>query len=140
MENNELYRYVVAVRAIMKEYGKMNDEDFIQHVVTCCKEAEELHTSLEEEITALQDLERDIKAERHEKLKERARIEYPFEEGERVLVKEYASRNKDWQEGIFSGTKIQWGDIVPIIFKVKKDGTASKFTFFESKGTEVRKK
>lgn len=140
MENNELYRYVVAVRAIMKEYGKMNDEDFIQHVVTCCKEAEELHTSLEEEIIALQDLEKEIKAERYEKLKERARIEYPFEEGEHVLVKDYVSRNKEWQEGIFAGTKVQWGDIVPIIFKVKKDGTASKFTFFESRRTEVKKK
>lgn len=68
-QDSRLYKYVIAVDAIMEHYGKMSDEDFITHVITCCKEAKELNTTPEEEIAELESKIQELKLQLAEKKK-----------------------------------------------------------------------
>jgi len=138
MKNNELYRYLVAVRAIMKEYGKMEDADFIEHVATCCKEAEGLTTTLEEEIYELTELKRQIESLISKKKKELFERDNRFDIGEHILFDQCG--NGKFKEGIYLGNRMEYGNVVPIVAKLKKDGTQSKNHFYNTFKTVIKKK
>ena len=48
MEKKDLYKYVIAVKAILAAEGQMSNEDFVKHALTCCKEAEGLNVEEDE--------------------------------------------------------------------------------------------
>ena len=139
MEQSEnLHKYVIAVNAIMKYYGKMSDDDFITHVVTCCKEATELTTTPEEEIKEIEETIDKLKSLLVDK--KRALFEQinQFDCEERVLVDPWG--NGRWEEGIYLGNREERGSVIPMVAKIKKDGTKSKNLFMTTKWTKLKKK
>lgn len=136
-QDSKLYKYVIAVDAIMEHYGKMSDEDFITHVITCCKEAKGLATTPEEEIAELENKIQELKLQLTEKKKKLFNDTNNFKVGEKLLIDQWD--NGQWKEGIFLGTTPQSDGIAPIVAKVNKDGTKNKNCFVPTRWTKLKK-
>ena len=137
MEQENLYKYVIAVRAILDAEGKLSDEEFVKHAIVCCKEAEEINNGLEaqlKEITTLIDTLKDTR-EKMELLLMKER--YPFEVGDKVIVKDCFNGKEE--KGIFAGFKKEFYHFVPDIRKIKKNGEMSTFELFVGIKTEIKK-
>ena len=136
-QDSRLYKYVIAVNAIMEHYGKMSDEDFITHVITCCKEAKELNTTPEEEINELNGYILELKHILSKKKQALYDSKNKFNVGEKLLIDQWG--RGQWKEGIFLGTTPESDYIAPIVAKVKKDGTKSKNMFYPTRWTKLKK-
>ena len=136
-QDSKLYKYVIAVDAIMEHYGKMSDDDFITHVVTCCKEATGITTTPEEEIAELESKIHELKLQLTEKKKKLFNNTNNFKIGEKLLIDQWG--NGQWEEGIFLGTTPESNYIAPIVAKVKKDKKKKKNRFYPTRWTKLKK-
>lgn len=130
------YRYITAVKAILKAQGTMSDEEFAKHVIVCCKEAEELNLSLSEEINEINSLIDELKAICKEKKLELAKSRFPFKNGDIVLVQNLIGPE---QKGIFEGFESFYGDIVPSVRAISKNGNPLKRKIFTSPSSIIVK-